>query len=493
MRRNTVSLLPALLLALTWNSTHAQNAADGSLPPNLLLIIADDLGVESLASYGIGSPTAVTPNLDRLAARGARFENFWAAPTCSPTRAQIVSGRYAFRTGVWSPIFEYADLLGLDESPIPPPEGSNKEINFSPLGLVPLGWRVTPEMRARGLPPGLPLSERALPAVLTGGDSNYVAGGFGKWHLNSDNNGYLDHPNVAGFSHYSGIPFGAPESFFSWYHNTNGTASVERGYADQRIVDDTVAWIREQDQSWFAWVGLANPHVPEHLPPTRYLSSEARNLDPDDLTPENTQPYFLARIEAMDTLIGQLLAGIPEEAMNRTYVFFVGDNGSVNWSDPPRPVPPDRAKGTIYQGGIHVPFIAAGPGIEPGSVESALAGVVDIFATLIELSGADVREAIGDDRPIDSRSFAQILRGDPNAPRREFLYMESSFGGADSAAVRNDRYKLVRISGPDGERDELYDLQQDPYEERDLLDAGNDGVAQIHDALMSEILRLRAQ
>ena len=178
MCRRTLSLLPALLLALTWNSSHAQNAAEGSSPPNLLLIIADDLGVESLPSYGIGSPTAVTPNLDRLAARGARFENFWAAPTCSPTRAQIVSGRYAFRTGVRSPIFEHAHLLGLDESPIPPPEGSNKEINFSPLGLVPLGWRVTPEMRARGLPPGLPLSERPLPAVLTGGDSNYVAGGF---------------------------------------------------------------------------------------------------------------------------------------------------------------------------------------------------------------------------------------------------------------------------------------------------------------------------
>ena len=233
--------------------------------------------------------------------------------------------------------------------------------------------------------------------------------------------------------------------------------------------------------------------MPEHLPPTRYLSSEARNLDPDDLTPENTQPYFLARIEAMDTLIGQLLAGIPDESMERTYVFFVGDNGSVNWSDPPQPVPPDRAKGTIYQGGIHVPFIAAGPGIEPGAVESSLAGVVDIFATLIELSGADVREAVGDDRPIDSRSFARILRGDPNAPRRDFLYMESSFGSADAEAVRNDRYKLVRIADADGEREELYDLLQDPYEDRDLLDAGNDSVAQIHDALTSEMLRLKAQ
>ena len=97
-----------------------------------------------------------------------------------------------------------------------------------------------------------------------------------------------------------------------------------------------------------------------------YLSSHARNLDPEDLTPENTQPYFLARVEAMDTLIRQLLAGIPEAVMNRTYVLFVGDNGSVNWSDPPTPVPPDRAKGTIYQGGIHVPFIARRTGYRTG-------------------------------------------------------------------------------------------------------------------------------
>ena len=210
----------------------------------------------------------MTPNLDRLAARGMRFENFWAAPTCSPTRAQIVTGRHAFRTGVRTPIFQHPELLGLDESPIPPPAGSPKEIMFSPLGLVPLGAPANPRVRASGLPPGLPLSERALPAVLKSGDSNYAAGGFGKWHLNSDNNEDLNHPNLAGFDHYSGIPFGSPESFFSWYHNTDGTASVERGYTDQRIVDDALAWINDQDQPWFAWVGLANPHVPEHLPPT---------------------------------------------------------------------------------------------------------------------------------------------------------------------------------------------------------------------------------
>lgn len=504
LRTMLPTVLSAVLPALAWNTAHGQRAEDEPLhPPNLLLIIADDLGVETLPSYGIGSPTAVTPNLDRLAARGMRFENFWAAPTCTPSRAQIVSGRHAFRTGVRLPVFPHPQRLDLEESPLPPPAGSNREIMFTPLGVAPLGGGGAPPAQGDGdgdavlqavrLPPGLPLSERALPAVLKDGNPDYVTGGFGKWHLNSSNNGYLDHPNLAGFDHYSGIPFGSPESFFSWRHNTNGAASVERGYTDQRIVADAIAWISAQHRPWFAWVGLANPHVPEHLPPTHLLASSARSLDPDALTPENTQPYFLARIEAMDTLVGQLLAGIPQQAMSRTYVLFVSDNGSVNWSDPPWPTPADRAKGTIYQGGIHVPFIAAGPGIEPGSAETALAGVVDLFATLLELAGVDVRDAVGDDRAMDSRSLAALLHGDPGAPRREFLYMENRFGGVASEALRNDRHKLIRMSGAEGEREELYDLWRDPYEENDLLAAPDVGAAQIRHALAEEIRRLKGK
>jgi len=144
--------------------------------PNILLIIADDMGVETLSSYGIGSPVAVTPVLDQLAAQGVRFENFWAAPTCTPTRAHIASGRYGFRTGVTSPIFSHAHLLDTTENPIPPPVGSHKELMFSAAGPKPhLGSVGVPKsMLARGLPKGLGLDEVALPQAIKNANDIYA-------------------------------------------------------------------------------------------------------------------------------------------------------------------------------------------------------------------------------------------------------------------------------------------------------------------------------
>lgn len=445
--------------------------SNSSQSPNILIIVADDLGVDSIPVFGQHPRNAATPNLDSLAARGMRFTQFWAQPTCSPTRVTALTGRYPFRHGVNGPLWDQSAHLGV---PMPaPPAGSPLEYDHNPFGPLVPGQASrgpnTSDPAPGAAPPGPRPDELFLPAALQDLEQPYATAAFGKWHMADRENGWLNHPNLVGFDHYSGTLAGAIPSFFAWQHIENGEPSQESGYIDQRAVDDAVSWINDRsvNQPWFVWFSFVNPHEPFHKPPAELIHSpELKALDPQGINADNVVSYFTAQVEAMDSLVGQLVDGIPAEQRENTYIIWLGDNGDDVWARAPEERIPNRFKMTVYEGGIKVPAIVAGPGVAPNSENDSLTHVVDLFATAIALAGGDVA-SVASNRVIDSESFAAQLVANASAPQREWNFTHFNALGRHQKTIRNAEYKLISMD--DGEQ--LYQLTVDPGERDNLIDS----------------------
>lgn len=440
--------------------------------PNILLIIGDDMGVETVASYGVGENPPATAHLDDLARNGVRFTNFWSQPVCSPTRATIVTGRYGFRTGIGRPVTNRGPL----PEPPPIPEWALPNTGTGTGG----GGMGTGELQS--LPRhGLGADEYTLPQAF---DANahlgYSTAAIGKWHLADADNGWLEHPNRIGFDHYSGGATGGVESYFAWNKVVDGEIAGAVGYAPADKVDDAIAWIEAQGESpWFMWFGFNLPHTPLHTPP-------------DDTRTGTSEGVYAAMIETMDAQVGRLLASIEPDVLENTFVIFMGDNGTPSGSVT-APFQPGRAKGAVYQGGVNVPFIVTGPGVRRGAVSDALVNSTDLFVTIMEMAGIDTAETIPSDVTHDSVSFLATL-SDPAASPRDWVYADEFFGGfagVETAdyAMRNERYKLMRFDGVE----EFYDLQADPYEHRDLLEGQLSAEQRTaYETLRAELEKLRS-
>ena len=450
--------------------------------PNILLIIGDDMGVETLASYGLGENPPKTATLDEMARQGMRFTNFWAQPVCSPTRAAIITGRYGFRTGIG-----FA-TLNLDLPEIPAiPEWSSPAPG-APRVMAGGGFRGSP---THGLLPDeytLPMAFNANP------DLGYATAAIGKWHLADRSNGWIEHPNRVGFNHFSGLMNGGPAHFFSWNKVINGVVSGEIGYTPVDKADDAIDWIAEQgDEPWFLWFAFNLAHTPIHLPPEKNWQSDHSNLDSKEISASDSDAYFDAMIEAMDTQIGRLLGSMDAPVRDNTYVIFLGDNGTTD-GNVRAPFRNGRAKGTIYEGGVNTPLIITGPGIEPGTVPDALVNASDLFVTIMEMAGIDVQATVPEEVIHDSVSFMPVLADADTPSPRDWLYADmflGGFAGVESAdyAMRNERYKLLRFDG----EEEFYDLQNDPYEYENLLSGDLTTAERIeYETLRDQITELRA-
>lgn len=419
-KRNRLAVyLACAALAMSAESAFAQE--------NVLLIIADDLGIENVGAYddldmaGITPPP--TPNIDALATSGVRFTRAWSNPVCSPTRAAIHTGRHAFRTGVGTAYVGTGALNPLE------------------------------------------LSEVTLPEVLE--PAGYATALVGKWHLGPDGDQPIgaNSPNLAGWQRYAGGLLGALPDYYDWSKTQDGQTRATRKYATTDAVDEALAFIDSADQPWVVTVAFNAPHTPFHEPP-RELHSQ--NLD--GLNPFNDPvPFYKAMIEAMDSEIGRLLSEIDSDDFERTWVIFIGDNGT-----PPAAVEGNldinRIKGTVYERGVNVPLLVAGPGVEePGRSSSALVHAVDLFSTIADIAGAAPSST--NETRIDGVSFLPVLTVAGSNGARTTNFTEV-FPGVDplmgQAAIRNNRFKLVRTFG----RDSLFDLFFDPTESVDLLKTG---------------------
>jgi arylsulfatase A-like enzyme len=403
---------------------------------NFLILIADDLGVAKLGAFardadaGAEPGESLTPQLDALASRGVHFTNAWSYPVCSPTRANALTGRYGFRTGVGSLV---------------PSPGSRRR---------PLGDEYG----------GLETAETTLPEML---GSGFASAAFGKWHLAGLERGAPDpdHPRQSGFDHFAGTleNLHPPESYRSWSKNVNGSIAPSFVYATTDSVDDVLTWVRRSREPWLAWVAFHAPHPPWHEPPDAlhrvHFSSPPTRAELHD-----------AMTQSLDSEIGRLLAGIEPDVMERTTVVFFADNGTPRGADADMP---DRGKGLLYEPGIRVPFIVAGPDVvRPGRAVSAPIATVDLFATLGEIAGRP--HPTGE----DSVSLLPYLRGPDAPPQRQFVYAERFKPNGPGTlaekrlwrqALRDARYKLIRRDCAD---EELFDLDLDPGERRNLLETG---------------------
>ncbi|MEL7536559.1 MAG: sulfatase-like hydrolase/transferase [Pseudomonadota bacterium] len=442
------------------DSADVEAVANEQVPPNFLILIGDDMGKETLSCYDVSSSPARTPNINELCANGVVFDSFWTQPFCSPTRATILTGQYSASNSVRYPVMPNL------ESTIAQPEkaaDANPELRImKPEDIL----KVVPEEAFRASR-GLKIGQQTLPGVLKALNPQYVTGAFGKWHLADPVNGGVEHPTRAGFDEYDGVIDGTMISHFAWKQVTDGVERPATGYTTSRIVDDTQQWISAQEQPWFAWVAFTTPHDPYHLPPLTLLSEESAALDGEAVRVGPDNPYFRAAIEAMDTEIGRLLASIPADELANTYVLFISDNGSPR-DVASAPYSKQKVKGTVYQGGIDMPFIVVGPGIEPGRYPH-LANSTDIFASVLELAGVDTDTSDFSDVGDDSVSFAPGLLKKSDQSPRDWIYADGSLMESVpiDRAIRNTRYKLANIKGAEF----FFDLEEDPFETINLLDA----------------------
>lgn len=382
-------------------------------PANVLLVLVDDWGTDQVGVYAEHPEPPKTPNIDALARRGTRFVNAYASPVCSPSRAQLLTGRAARRTGVGEVIQKT--------------DGAQ-----------------------------LPRAEVLLPEALAQLDVPYASGAYGKWHLAgviSPDGGR--HPLVQGFDTHVGpvgnllpslTPEGRPASYFHYEQVRDGELEVVDGYATTETIDEAIAGVQTLREPWLVYVPLSAAHSPFHAPPESLLDAPLP-ADADDAD------LYAAMVHAVDREIGRLLDAMDPEVAERTLVIVAGDNGTPGAAvRPPRRA--DQAKQTLYEGGINVPLIAAGPGVAEGGESGALVHLMDVFPTVIELAGGAIeqlRTASGEPVNVDAVSLWPALEAPETASIRPWVAVERNGPVGpppyvfDRVAVRDGRYKLVDI------------------------------------------------
>ncbi|HVT06514.1 MAG TPA: sulfatase-like hydrolase/transferase [Polyangia bacterium] len=430
--------------------------AGGPSKPNILLIIADDLGAEASALYPALAGTqgqVPIPNIQALANNGLVFNNAWASPVCSPTRGTIVSGQYGFRTGVTT--------VG----------------NVLPTSTVTLFDRLN-------------------------ADTPYTHAFFGKYHLGggsidvrpptveADASAILQHVRDLGIKTYRGILGGALSDYFSWWtFDINGPQLANTTYSTTALTDYAIDFIHQQaanpSQPWFVYQAFNAPHAanggnnPFQVPPPELHHVDLSSVgNPAPGAYQTSIPVYQAEIQALDTELGRLLA---EVDFSKTLVIFIGDNGV------PPPVKDTAtglrdAKGSAYEGGVRVPLIFAGAGVTRRGREDSLVEAADLYATILDVAGV-----AGVSHVNDSFSVKPLLTDEAASSGRTFSFSEISSGTSQRQyGLRDTRFKLVNNLG----KWELYDLVADPHEATNLY--LNPAYAAARDALLADVAGLRA-
>ena len=395
--------------------------------PNLLVVMTDDQGDWDLGSTG--NPHIETPNMDALAQSGVRFSRYYAAPVCSPTRAGMMTGRYAFRTGIYNTRF------GGDS---------------------------------------LALGEITVAQLLKG--AGYRTGLFGKWHLGRYH-GYQ--PQQRGFDEFLGHYQGHIERYeYADQFVHNGRPVESRGYVTELVTDAAIDFIDESKRRapaapFFCYLAYSAPHSPFQMD-----TSHAHQPKGDAMIEKYLKkglPLMQARIYAMiervDQNLGRLLAHLETSGLAKnTAVFFMSDNGGVSkhWTGDLR-----GFKSQVYEGGVRSPLFVRWPEKFPaGGVVRGQASHVDLLPTLCELAGAKVPG----DREIDGRSLVPLLRAGKGDRHHEYVYHswnrmlptpDANWG------ISDQRFKLVGPGGSartkGGETNwGLFDLEDDPGEKKNL-------------------------
>lgn len=440
-----VTLIAVLLSVPGWSQQPEK--------PNILFILADDLGWADLGYQG--SSFYETPHIDRLAHEGVVFsDGYAAAPVCSPSRAAILTGKYPARLDI-------TDYLPGNSA-----YGPHRD------------QRLASQPFLQYLPP----EEITLAEAFN--KHGYATFFGGKWHLGKSPEYF---PDWQGFDvNRGGNGTGHPAAgYFSPYHNPQLPDGPEGEYLTDRITDETIRFIREnKDRPFLAYVSFYTVHLPLQAKAGKIKKYEAKrdglpNHGDEFVLNEKTwtkqfqdHPVYAAMIESMDENIGRLLATLEETGLaERTIVVFTSDNGGMATSNRTDNIPTTNftlraGKGYLYEGGIREPLIIRYPSLlTAGAVISEPVIHTDLYPTLLDLAGLPLMPR----QHRDGRSLKPLLQqGGSLGSRYLFWYFphySGGLGGRPSAAIREGRYKLIRFF--EDNRTELYDIDQDIGEQHD--------------------------
>lgn len=387
--------------------------------PNILIVMSDDQGIDASAQYGLSNDLPNTPVIDSLAQNGITYDNMWAQPSCSPTRAALLTGKHGVNNGVLS------------------------------------------------VPGNLPVGTDTIHSFLGENEvsSNYETAVFGKWHVDSTNN--PNHPSELGVDHYAGHLQANLNDYSDWTITVNGEAEQTSVYHTTALVDNAIEWIDDRENPWFAWVAFAAPHAPYHAPPDEFNARGLSGTQAD--INANERDYFLSAIETMDAELGRLLDSMDSETRDNTVIIFVGDNGTPRAVLDTDAFLPGHNKGSLFEGGVRVPLVVSGAGVtRTNERESGLVSIVDFFPTIAALTGTD------NERMNDGYNFMSSFTTEGDIAR-EFLYADYDGNNAlgQGWTTRSATHKYIAYD--DGSQ-VLYDLVNDPDETVDVL-AANQAIA----------------
>ncbi len=446
MLRYVVGLSLCLLMCLS-----AVPPAQAAQKPNIVLIVADDLGN---ADLGYRGSQIRTPNIDRLAADGMRLESYYGLPLCTPSRAALMTGRYPMRQGLQT--------------------------------LV-----IFPSHKY-----GLPTEERTLPQALKElGYSTYMVG---KWHLGHADRKYW--PNNRGFDHFYGNIIGEVDYFtkdraevIDWQRN--GTFLREEGFYTHQIGDEAVGLIQKHDTSkpMFLYFASLAPHAPYQAPQDEIDAYQ-------DVFPDEDHRKYAAMITGLDAEVGRVLSALEARGMrDNTIVFFTTDNGgatsalfatgarspedreasggaALGTNPPASNAPFSGGKGGLHEGGVRLPAIFNWPGHVKAGVVNEPLHHVDVMPTFLALAGGRTESTL----PFDGRDATATILGAKPSPHDDILINVEVFRGA----IRKGKWKFIKVATIPG-KSQLFDLELDPGESNDVAAQHPDVVKELEGRLLA--------
>lgn len=462
MKINPTVILLLFILGCSYN-----NNSKKTVHPNVLLIVADDLGYGDLQCYG--NKIVDTPHLDKLAENGVRFTNAYASCTvCSPTRASLLTGK---------------NPVALNLTDFIPGRQAN--------GPQPHHKLISPDFNKH-----LPLDEITIAEHLK--KLGYATASIGKWHLGG--NGYL--PPQHGFDlNIAGNAVGMPPSFYYPYTSdekwrthkiTPLTLTEDSLYLTDRLTNEALQFIKtNRNKPFFLYLPYYTVHIPVEGPEDLAAKYAKRLNNTKDTIFRH--PHYLAMVESLDENVGRILYELKKMDMDKnTLVIFVSDNGGwskvdekdggdqqyTGWQIQAADNHPLRGgKGTLYEGGLRVPTIISWPGIiEGGRVSDEMIISTDVFPTVLESVGMKI------DQPIESVSLFSFLTENEPVQREELYWHYPHYHlTTPGSVIREGDFKLIKYY--EDNRLELYDLKNDIKEKHDLSDTMPEKTAEMHQKL----------
>jgi arylsulfatase A-like enzyme len=415
----------------------AGQAADKK--PNIVHIVADDLGWKDVGFNGCTD--IKTPNIDKLAASGAKFTQFYTQPMCTPTRACLMTGRYPWRYGLQTMVIPGTAGYGLDTG------------------------------------------EWLMPQCLK--EAGYNTAIIGKWHLGHADLKYW--PKQRGFDYAYGATIGELDYYthgdagvLDWFRNNKPVR--ENGYSTALIGDDAVKYINKQDPNkpFYLYLTFNAPHTPYQAP--KEIIARYSNIE------DPTRRTYAAMVDCLDENIGKVVAALEKKGLrDNTLIFFHSDNGGTHnamfagqMADVSRiKIPCDNSpyrngKGSLYEGGCRVAAFANWPGHIKAQTVDGIIHVVDLYPTLAKLAGASTVKC----KPLDGVNVWDVIAENKPSPRTEMIYNVEPFRGG----MRQGDWKLIwRSLIPTSV--ELYNLAEDPYEKKNVAAAHPDKVAAMQERI----------